>query len=215
MTTEDGKVLDKQQLLADLTPLPAGFSGIEKVRGLTVRQWGDAAVVHFWLHEQENAYSQRLKTTYVETDTFQRLAGSWKMVAAQVTVVPRNLKPVRVDTRDWPALEGRIRTERQSKPPPFSSFPATERCTADATASPLQSSSRSRLWSTIRKAAFTLWCSSGMHTARSTKCWSCTNTTRWCWIALQKMSHDNAINSDSKKRRAFVVLLFTAGYGER
>ena len=107
MTTEDGEVLDKQQLLADLTPLPSGFSGVEKVRGLSVRQWGDAAVVHFWLHEQENAYGQRLKTTYVETDTFQRLAGSWKMVAAQVTVVPRNLKPVRVDTRDWPALEGK------------------------------------------------------------------------------------------------------------
>jgi hypothetical protein len=27
--------------------------------------------------------------------------------------------------------------------------------------------------------------------------------------------HNNAINSDSKKRRAFVAPLFTAGYGER
>lgn len=26
---------------------------------------------------------------------------------------------------------------------------------------------------------------------------------------------NNAINTDSKKRRAFVALLFTAGYGER
>jgi hypothetical protein len=29
------------------------------------------------------------------------------------------------------------------------------------------------------------------------------------------MSHNNAINSDSEKRRAFVAPLFTAGYGER
>lgn len=27
--------------------------------------------------------------------------------------------------------------------------------------------------------------------------------------------HNNAINSDSEKRRAFVAPLFTAGYGER
>jgi len=29
------------------------------------------------------------------------------------------------------------------------------------------------------------------------------------------MKHNNATNSDSKKRRAFVAPLFTAGYGER
>jgi hypothetical protein len=30
-----------------------------------------------------------------------------------------------------------------------------------------------------------------------------------------KMEDNNAINSDSEKRRAFVVPLFTVGYGER
>jgi hypothetical protein len=29
------------------------------------------------------------------------------------------------------------------------------------------------------------------------------------------MNANNAINADSKKRRAFVAPLFTAGYGER
>ncbi len=29
------------------------------------------------------------------------------------------------------------------------------------------------------------------------------------------MSHNNAINSDSEKRRFYVAPLFTAGYGER
>jgi hypothetical protein len=29
------------------------------------------------------------------------------------------------------------------------------------------------------------------------------------------VKYNNAINSDSKKRRAFVAPLFTAGYGER
>ncbi len=31
----------------------------------------------------------------------------------------------------------------------------------------------------------------------------------------KKNAHNNAINSDSEKRRAFVAPLFTAGYGER
>lgn len=106
MTDEDGKVLDKQQQLAEIRPLPSGFSGSERVRDLSVHEWGDAAVVHFWMDEQEIAYGQVLKTTYVETDTFQRRSGAWKMVAAQVTVVPRNFQPVKVDSRDWPALEG-------------------------------------------------------------------------------------------------------------
>ena len=30
-----------------------------------------------------------------------------------------------------------------------------------------------------------------------------------------KNTYNNAINSDSEKRRAFVAPLFTAGYGER
>jgi len=29
------------------------------------------------------------------------------------------------------------------------------------------------------------------------------------------MKHNNAINPDNKKRRAFVATLFLAGYGER
>jgi hypothetical protein len=29
------------------------------------------------------------------------------------------------------------------------------------------------------------------------------------------VTHNNAINSDSKKRRSFVAPLFAAGYGER
>jgi hypothetical protein len=32
---------------------------------------------------------------------------------------------------------------------------------------------------------------------------------------LARMHANNAINSDRKKRRAFVAPLFTAGYGER
>jgi hypothetical protein len=34
-------------------------------------------------------------------------------------------------------------------------------------------------------------------------------------LVFREMTPNNAINTDSKKRRAFVAPLFTAGYGER
>jgi hypothetical protein len=65
--------------------------------------------VHYWLDETEDLFNQRLTTVYVETDVYRRAAGSWKMVAAQVTVVPRDLEPIAVDAALWPALVGEYR----------------------------------------------------------------------------------------------------------
>jgi Domain of unknown function (DUF4440) len=94
ITDEDGAVMGKAKLLETMKPLPAGFSGDIKVRDLTVRMLGAAAVVHYWLDERENVFDQQLKTTYVETDTYRRSGDTWVVVAMQVTVVPRDLEPV-------------------------------------------------------------------------------------------------------------------------
>ncbi|MGH8132738.1 MAG: nuclear transport factor 2 family protein, partial [Steroidobacteraceae bacterium] len=109
ITTEDGEVVGKARFLKELEPLPAGFSGRIKVRGLTVRLVAGAAVVHYWLDEVEEVFGQTLRTTYVETDTYQRVRDSWKMIAMQVTVVPRDLEPITVSSAGWPALVGDYR----------------------------------------------------------------------------------------------------------
>jgi hypothetical protein len=109
ITTEDGEVFDKTKFLEDLRPLPPGFSGQIKVRGLTVRSVGRAAVVHYWLDEVEDIFDQHLHTTYVETDTYRRTRDSWKAVAMQVTVVPRDLEPIEVRSAAWTALVGDYR----------------------------------------------------------------------------------------------------------
>ncbi len=106
ITSEDGVVEDKAKFLSELTPLPKGFSGYGNVRDLTVRDLGDAAVVHFWIDEHENVFGQELYTTYVETDTYRRRSGTWKMVAMQATVVPRDLQPIPTDAIDSPAIVG-------------------------------------------------------------------------------------------------------------
>jgi hypothetical protein len=109
VTTEDGEVFNRAKFLESMQPLPSGFSGAIKVRDLTVRRVGDAAVVHYWLDEWEDIFGQRLNTVYVETDVYRRTPDSWKMVALQVTVVPRDLEPVKVDSVGWRALVGDYR----------------------------------------------------------------------------------------------------------
>jgi hypothetical protein len=106
ITDEDGHVYSKEAFLQALRPLPKGFSGAIAIRHLTVQTFGDAAVVHFWSDEREEVLGQSLHTTYVETDTYRRASGEWKMVAAQVTVVPANLEPVEVDRSTWKDLVG-------------------------------------------------------------------------------------------------------------
>ena len=115
VTTEDGDVMSRKQFLDEMRPLPAGVIGHIKVRDLTQRAAGGAAIVHYWLDETEDIFGQTLRTTYVETDVYRRVAGAWKMAAAQVTVVPRDLEPIAVSKQDWPALVGDYRySERAS-----------------------------------------------------------------------------------------------------
>ena len=95
ITTEDGEVQDKTQFLDGLRPLPPGFVGHGTIRGLTVRDLHGAAVVHYFIDETEDIFEQHLKTAYVETDIYQRQGSDWKMVAMQVTVVPRDWMPSR------------------------------------------------------------------------------------------------------------------------
>jgi hypothetical protein len=106
ITTEDGEVEDKKKFLDDLRPLPKGFVGRGTIRGLTVRDLGGAAVVHYFIDETEDIFEQHLKTAYVETDIYQRKSDAWKMVAMQVTVVPRDMEPIAVDRSGWPKLLG-------------------------------------------------------------------------------------------------------------
>ena len=109
ITTEDGEVLDKATFLAQMHPLPQGFTGRIKVRGLTVKFAGEAAVAHYWLDETEDIFEQHLRTTYVETDTYRRSGDSWTVIAMQVTVVPRDLEPVPGVAVDARALTGEYR----------------------------------------------------------------------------------------------------------
>jgi hypothetical protein len=114
ITTEDGEVQDRAKFMEELRPLPQGFSGQIRVRGLTVRRISSAAVVHYWIDEVENIFDQQLHTTYVETDMYQRVGQSWKIVAMHVTVVPRDLEPIDANPSGWQSLLGNYRYSEQA-----------------------------------------------------------------------------------------------------
>src|SRR5437762_2229703 len=80
---EKGRTLDKTKLVADVTPLPAGYSGSIKVDKVQSRIVGDTAVLSYDANETETIFGQNLTARYHITDTWLRRNGEWKIIASQ------------------------------------------------------------------------------------------------------------------------------------
>lgn len=114
-TSEDGKVQDRQQFMADVVPLPQGSTGGIKVEEFTVRSVGDGAVAHYLMDEWEDVQGQQLRTKYISTDVYRHVGSAWMLVASQATVVPRDLEAVRVDTSECARLIGDYEVSTKAK----------------------------------------------------------------------------------------------------
>src|SRR5256885_11369235 len=80
---EKGRTLDKTKLVADITPLPKGYSGAIKIEKVISRIIGDAAVLSYDANETETIFGQELHARYHVTDTWLRRNGQWQIVASQ------------------------------------------------------------------------------------------------------------------------------------
>jgi len=80
---EKGRTMDKAKLVADITPMPAGYSGSIKVANVQSRILGDTAVLSYDLDETETIFGQNLTARYHTTDTWLRRNGEWKIIATQ------------------------------------------------------------------------------------------------------------------------------------
>src|SRR6266404_6449285 len=80
---EKGRTFDKPKLIADITPLPAGYSGSIKVNNVQSRIINDTAVLSYDLDETETIFGQNLTAHYHVTDTWLRRSGEWKIIASQ------------------------------------------------------------------------------------------------------------------------------------
>jgi hypothetical protein len=80
---EKGRTFDKTKLIADITPLPKGYTGTIKIRNVISRIIGDTAVLSYDADETETIFGQELHARYHITDTWLRRKGRYEIIASQ------------------------------------------------------------------------------------------------------------------------------------
>ena len=80
---EKGRNLNKTQLVADIRPLPKGYSGTIKIAKPQSVIHGDTAILSYDLDETETIFGQKLTARYHVTDTWLRRNGIWQIVSSQ------------------------------------------------------------------------------------------------------------------------------------
>jgi len=80
---EKGRVFDKSKLVADITPLPVGYSGTIKIENAQSRIIGNTAILGYDADETETIFGQKLKARYHVTDTWLRRNDNWQIIASQ------------------------------------------------------------------------------------------------------------------------------------
>jgi hypothetical protein len=80
---EKGRILDKPKLIADITPMPAGYSGTIRIEKPQSRIIGNTAILSYDADETETVFGQDLKARYHVTDTWLQRNGKWQIIASQ------------------------------------------------------------------------------------------------------------------------------------
>lgn len=99
---EKGRSMDKPALIADLAPLPTGYSGTIKLVTPQSRILGHTAILSYDLDETETIYGQRMTARYHTTDTWMFREGRWQIVASQTLryyedPAPAKINPAHLD----------------------------------------------------------------------------------------------------------------------
>ena len=103
---EKGRSLDKTKLVADIEPLPKGYSGVIKVINPESRITADTAVLSYDTDETETIFGQELHARYHGTDTWLLRNGTWQIVAAQTMRYYEDPAIGRPAVEKFPALIG-------------------------------------------------------------------------------------------------------------
>jgi hypothetical protein len=80
---EKGRFFDKPKLIADITPLPPGYSGTIRIEDAHSRIVGNAAILSYDAVESETIFGQKLAARYHITDTWLQRDGNWQIIASQ------------------------------------------------------------------------------------------------------------------------------------
>jgi uncharacterized protein DUF4440/uncharacterized protein DUF3471 len=98
---EKGRLFDKPKLIADITPLPTGYSGTIKVENVQSRIIGNTAILSYDVDETETIFGQNLKARYHVTDTWLQRNGNWQIVASQAHRYYEDPAPGKADPKTF------------------------------------------------------------------------------------------------------------------
>ena len=103
---EKGRNLNKAQLVADLTPLPKGYSGTIKIAKPQSLIHGDTAILSYDLDETETIFGQNLTARYHVTDTWLRRNSVWQIASSQAMRYYEDPAVARIDPKKFADFSG-------------------------------------------------------------------------------------------------------------
>jgi hypothetical protein len=107
MTTEDGELLHKSQLVSQIKPFPEGVSGNIKVTDFKVTVHGTVAVATHVEDESENYHGHQLHCQYRTTDTWVQTSAGWRLLASQVLALRTDPPAINLTAQQAEAYVGR------------------------------------------------------------------------------------------------------------
>jgi len=103
---EKGRNMNKAALVADITPLPTGYSGSIKIGKAEGHIEGDMAILSYDADEKEAIFGQNLTARYHTTDTWMRRNGQWQIVASQTLRYYEDPAPGKADPAKFAGYVG-------------------------------------------------------------------------------------------------------------
>jgi len=104
---ENGVVMSRADFLKQLTPLPPGASGMLAIASYSVELSGDVATVVHKDDEHENYHGQSLFAQYLQTETWQKQEGNWKLLQVHCYTVLQEPKSISLEPGELDAYVGR------------------------------------------------------------------------------------------------------------
>lgn len=104
---ENGEIMQRDQFLKQIAPLPAGTSGSIRITAYHLELHGDVAIVIHTDDEEENYHGQLLHARYLTTETWQKSAADWKLLCAHTYAALRDPPEISLNTAELDGYTGR------------------------------------------------------------------------------------------------------------
>jgi len=104
---ENGEIMQRDQFLKQLAPLPTGTSGSIKIISHRFKLHGDVAIVIHIDDEEENYHGQLLHARYLTTEAWQRNQADWELLCVHTSAILRDPPAIALGAAELDGYAGR------------------------------------------------------------------------------------------------------------